>query len=131
MNNLRIYWERLLEEHGENWLIYDKYWYDVWDNNKNVNLIADNDNKGFVLLYNFVHLNTQHIVFAFVAKKFRKQGVLRNIMNNIFSKYNKLSLSSLDEHTDKIWERFGFKCIEKRMNNFECSEYEYSRFLLQ
>jgi len=106
------YFEKLLEEDNENWIIYEKSWDNGWENNE----IFFNK-KGFILM------NKNHLVFTFVYSMYRRQGVLKNLMKEIFNKYSSITLSSIDETTDVIWESFGFECISKREDSSSCSFY--------
>ena len=111
---------KLLEKDYENWVIYSQPWIDAWNETNNCYIHIDPTNNGFVLM------NNSHLEFAFVSSQYRRCGILKRMMNNIFEKYKNvnITLSSLDERTDKIWEKIGFICIKPRKGSNECSHYE-------
>lgn len=116
----KSYLEKILERDMENWIIWTDTWINAWKGENNCKIFIDITNNGFVLM------NDKHLEFAYVNKEYRKCGILRRMMNDVFKYYrgSNLGLSSIDELTDKIWERFGFICIRPRKNISHCSEYE-------
>ena len=125
MNFKKTYFEELLDRDNEAWFIYHNDWHNYWKvNNKNLDLISY-DEKGFVMINNNIK-EEPHITFAYVDKNYRNMGVLKNIMSMVKNNYTnkKITLCSLDEMTDKVWESFGFKCIEYRQKQIETSIYE-------
>ena len=121
---MRAIYEKMLKESSENWFIYEDEWNLYWDYNSKMIDAFFHEDKGFVFINNLYE--NPHIVFAFTNKNYRKQGVMKKLMSDVFKKYkNKtLTLSSLDETTDIIWKKIGFTCVEHRASNNDTSEYE-------
>jgi len=118
----REYLEILLRNDGENWFIYTREWLIFWDrlniDKMDIELIVHQDLNGFILI------DDTHILFAFVSSIYRRKGILKDMMKIVKNKYNqKITLSSVDEDTDKVWESFGFQLIEKRKDPTYCSKY--------
>ena len=118
----REYLETLLENDGENWVMYTRewmiYWSDLIDNKDGVDLIIHPSTNGFVLF------DTDHILFAFVSSSYRRKGVLKDMMKIVKDLYKiEITLSSLDTVTDKVWEYFGFVVTELREDDTYCSLY--------
>ena len=107
--------EKLLTDDSENWIIYSDIWINYWNGDKTIELIVDDTSNGFILI------NDNHIYFAFVSSKKRRNGILKKMMIVTKQKYKSLTLSSLDNTTDKIWNYFDFKIYKKRTNCNECS----------
>ena len=121
---MRLIYEKILKESNENWFIYEDDWINYWDyNSKKIDAIFHED-KGFVFIN--TSYENPYIVFAFTNKKYRKQGIMKILMDKVFKKYKNKTLtpSSLDETTDIVWEKIGFTCVEHRASIHYMSEYE-------
>ena len=131
----RQYWEEKLHQDYENWIIYDDSWINYWDKKENKNYEVDIitcEKKGFIILTRYKNEKKylidnikNYLFFGYVCGDSRRQGVLRKLMIKLKEKYKDedISLSSLDETTDKVWSKMGFRCIKKREKNNMCSQY--------
>lgn len=121
------YWEEEVEKDDWEWIKDEEDWEDYFNNKENDThdiKFINYENKGFVLIkdytksYGWYHLSNCriHIHFAFVCLKHRKKGILKKMIDDIKIKYNNnsISLESVNEFTDKVWERLDFKCHTKR-----------------
>lgn len=120
------YWENEIKKDDWGWIINEDDWIDYF-NNKTTHydfLKADyydikfinHEDKGFVFLKEYTKSNKIYIHFAFVALEYRKQGILKTMINDIKNKYETytISLESADNLTDKVWERLEFRCMERK-----------------
>ena len=126
--DIKQYWEDILAKDQENWVIYEIYWIEYWNKTKSndykIKLIT-HENKGFIILLEYKYYEN-YIFFAYVAKQFRKQGVLKELMKKLKKDYKELTLNSIDKYTDIVWEKVGFKLVKERKNINHCSKYKYS-----
>lgn len=115
----RKYWEDKLIRDGEKWLIYDKYWLNYWNYKDNNISIFFYENRGFIIIIK----RMKCIQFAYVCSEYRRIGILKKMVNHLLSKYNELLLYSLNEQTDKIWNKFNCKFIKERKKENETSTF--------
>jgi predicted GNAT family acetyltransferase len=122
---MREYWEDLLKKDNENWVIYEKYWIEYWDNiiNDNYKIKIIRNPKCFIILIEKSN-NENYLYFAYVPKKYRKQGVLKDLMKLLINNYKEITLDSIDKYTDIVWEKIGFKLIKERETINHCSKYK-------
>lgn len=124
-----------MKKDGDDWIIYNDEWKDYWKNKKNNKYSYDfinYEDKGFILIYNYKEKGYVkddikiYIKYAYVQRKHRKKGILKNMMKILFEKYKsqKISLLSQDPTSDKVWEKFNFKCIYKELYG-GCHHYIY------
>lgn len=124
-----------MKKDGDDWIIYNDEWKDYWKNKKNNEYSYDfinYEDKGFILIYNYKEKGyikddiKIYIKYAYVQRKHRKKGILKNMMKILFEKYKsqKISLLSQDPTSDKVWKKFNFKCIYKELYG-GCHHYIY------
>ena len=118
----RQLFEILLRKDNQEWIIEEDCWKIFWENNGiseeyDVDLLNE-QNKGFILIRKYkkkgyVDDIRNYIKFGFVYSKFRRQGIMKNLMKKVEEKYQNesLSLYSIDGISDQVWEHFGFECI--------------------
>ena len=118
--------ENLLRKDFQDWIIDTNCWKIFWGDKEplteyDVDMFIDKQNRGFIIMMKYKNKGfvvpdiKNYIKFAFVYRKYRRKGVMKSLMKRLDEKYNNedLSLLSLDPNSDKVWERFGFKCISK------------------
>ncbi len=119
--DVRDHLEKSLEKNGERWLLYDNRWIEMWEKgDEEYQLVIGKENSGFIFL------KKNHIIFAFVPKECRRKGKLKLMFRYLLGiiNYSVITLSSLTEESDKVWEKLGFICIKKG-DDKTCGEYVY------
>ena len=89
-------WERLCEKKTNDQ--YEDYFFE------------DEDKRGFLLftINKWSSCENHIIYFAYTIDKYRKQGVLKNLLTNI-NKYENIIAEVNSEETKEIWQKLGFK----------------------
>jgi len=114
----------------QEWIIDTECWEIFWGDKEplkeyDVDMFIDEENRGFIIMIKMKNKGKvvpdikNYIKFAFVYRKYRRKGVMKNLMKRLEEKYKgeDLSLYSMDAYSDKVWEYFGFKCILKEKDS--------------
>ena len=119
MYNMNM-WIDKLEADRENWILYEESWLNYFKKLEVSGYTTDfltYGNDGFILIRIFEepeHGANIYLDFAYVDSRKRQQGVLKKVFKKLQTKYKgqKIYLNSLDETSDKVWTKLGFKMIK-------------------
>ena len=127
--------EKLLRKDFQDWIVDRDCWKIFWGDKElskeyDVDMFIDEQKRGFIIMMKYKNKGRivpdikNYIQFAFVYRKYRRKGVMKNLMKTLEEKYKgeDLSLHSMNAYSDKAWEYFGFKCIKKEK---DCDDHEY------
>jgi hypothetical protein len=114
------FWAKHLKDSNESWVTTHSIWERLYKTNRHEltnestdgeYFFEDKDKRGFIIFTHNVYVSKEKnwIYFAYTIPKYRKQGILTNLLKKI-DKYDNVIVEVVpNTYKEKIWTKLGYK----------------------
>lgn len=111
------FWEDILRNTKDSWITNHSIWIRLRDGKKDKykqeTFIEDEKQRGFIVFLHDLCSNTERnvIYFAYTRKEFRKQGVLKSMLDILLrqKKCDLIAEVCPNSYQEVVWKKLGFK----------------------